>query len=108
MDSKKLKAIGLSYFRAALASVAALYLAGVTEPDQLIYAFIAGLIGPAAKALDKSAKDFGLGSLATDLIKKAETAALDTAKEALKKPKAKKPAAKAKKASGGGSDAKAL
>lgn len=110
MDSKKLKAIGLSYFRAALAAVAALYMAGVTEPDQLIYAFIAAIVGPAAKALDKSAKDFGLGSLATDVIKKAEATVLETSKKVLEKPKAKKPAApKAKKANGGGkADSKAL
>lgn len=109
MDTKKLKAIGLSYFRAALAAVAALYMAGVTEPDQLIYAFIAAIVGPAAKALDKSAKDFGLGSLATDVIKKAEATVLETSKKVLEKPKAKKPAApKAKKASGGKADGKAL
>jgi len=108
VDSKKLKAIGLSYFRAALAAVAALYMAGVTEPDQLIYAFIAAIVGPAAKALDKSAKDFGLGSLATDVIKKAEATVLETSKKVLTEAKPKKPAAKAKKASGGKSDSKAL
>ena len=109
MDTKKLKAIGLSYFRAALAAVAALYMAGVTEPDQLIYAFIAAIVGPAAKALDKSAKDFGLGSLATDVIKKAEATVLETSKKVLTEAKPKKPAApKAKKASGGKSDSKAL
>lgn len=91
MDTKKLKAIGLSYFRAALAAVAALYMAGVTEPDQLLYAFIAAIIGPAAKALDKSAKDFGLGSAVTDVIKKAEASVLEAVKPKAKaKPKAKK------------------
>lgn len=108
MDSKKLKAIGLSYFRAALSAVAALYLAGVTDTKTLAYAFIAGLVGPAAKALDKSAKDFGLGSAATEVIKKAEAAVLDASKKALDAKPKKKPAPKKKSSGGGSSDSKAL
>lgn len=55
------KAIALSYGRAAAAAVAALYMAGVTDPRTLANAFIAALIGPALKALDPKAKEFGVG-----------------------------------------------
>ena len=55
------KAIALSYGRAAAAAVAALYMAGVNDPRTLANAFIAALIGPALKALDPKAKEFGVG-----------------------------------------------
>jgi hypothetical protein len=35
-------------------------MAGEHDPKVLAYAFIAGFVGPAAKYLDKSAKEFGL------------------------------------------------
>ena len=62
MDINTLKQVSLSYARAAGAAVVAMYLAGETDPKVLAYAFIAGFVGPAAKYLDKSAKEFGLGS----------------------------------------------
>jgi hypothetical protein len=46
MNIKQLEAAAYSYGRAALASVAALYLSGITDPKVLANAFIAGLIGP--------------------------------------------------------------
>lgn len=49
-----------SYARAALASVAALYLSGITEPKVLANAFIAGLVGPLLKALQPSEKEIGI------------------------------------------------
>ena len=106
MDSKKIKAMVLSYLRASAAAVAALYMAGVTDPQELLFAFVAGIIGPAAKALDRSAKEFGLGAGVLDIIKKAETVALDTTKKVLSETKAaKKPAKpKTKKSTGGGSN----
>ena len=58
---EQIKAIGLSYGRAAAAAVAALYMAGVTDPRTLANAFIAALIGPVLKALDPTAKEFGVG-----------------------------------------------
>lgn len=58
----QLKAIALSYGRAAVAAVAALYMAGVTDPRTLANAFVAALLGPALKALDPKSKDFGTGS----------------------------------------------
>jgi hypothetical protein len=51
-----------SYGRASLASVAALYMSGITDPKILANAFIAGLIGPLLKALQPSEKQLGVGS----------------------------------------------
>jgi len=57
----QLKAMAVSYGRAAAAAVAALYMAGVTDPRTLANAFLAALIGPALKAIDPKAKEFGIG-----------------------------------------------
>ena len=46
-----LKKPTMSYLRAALASVACLYLSGITDPKTLSNAAIAGFIGPVLKAL---------------------------------------------------------
>jgi hypothetical protein len=51
-----------SYARASLASVAALYMSGITDPKVLANAFIAGLIGPLLKALQPSEKQLGVGA----------------------------------------------
>ena len=51
-----------SYGQASLASVAALYMSGITDPKVLANAFIAGLIGPLLKALQPSEKQLGVGS----------------------------------------------
>lgn len=59
MNTTKLKAIALTYFRAAAASAIALYLAGQTDFKVLANAFLAGLAGPVLKALDSSATEFG-------------------------------------------------
>jgi hypothetical protein len=58
-DKEKAKQIGMSYLRAAAASAIALYTAGQRDPKVLSAAFIAGLVGPIMKALDKSAPEFG-------------------------------------------------
>jgi hypothetical protein len=60
IDLEKAKQIALSYVRAAAASAVALYTAGQHEPKTLATAFLAGLVGPVLKALDKSAPEFGL------------------------------------------------
>jgi len=62
MNKKKLEAAAWSYGRAALASVAALYLSGITDPKILANAFIAGFIGPLVKALQPNEKQFGIGA----------------------------------------------
>ena len=60
--SAQLKAAGLSYLRAALSCVGALYLSGITDPKVLANAFIAGLIGPLLKAVDPKQKEYGIGA----------------------------------------------
>ena len=60
--NEKVKSAALSYFRAAAASVAAIYMSGITDPKVLANAFIAGLIGPVLKALDPKDSSIGLGS----------------------------------------------
>lgn len=49
----------MSYLRAAAAAAIALYSAGQHDPKVLATAFLAGLVGPVLKALDKSAPEFG-------------------------------------------------
>ena len=49
----------MSYLRAAAAAVIALYTSGQHDPKVLATAFVAGLVGPVLKALDKSAPEFG-------------------------------------------------
>jgi hypothetical protein len=56
----QLIAAGKSYARASLASVAALYMSGITDPKVLANAFIAGLIGPLLKALQPSEGELGI------------------------------------------------
>lgn len=62
MNIKKAKAVVLSYARAAVAAVLALYLAGTTDLKSLALAGIAAVAGPILKALDPSASEFGRGS----------------------------------------------
>ena len=59
MNKDKLKAIAATYLRAAVASVIALYLAGVTDPKALLSAAVAAVAGPVLKALDPNATEFG-------------------------------------------------
>lgn len=62
MNTTKLKAIVVSYARAAFAAVLALYLAGNTDLKTLAMAGVAAVAGPVLKALDSSATEFGRGS----------------------------------------------
>jgi len=62
MNKKQLEAAAYSYGRAALASVAALYISGITDPKVLANAFLAGLIGPLLKAVQPNEKQFGIGA----------------------------------------------
>jgi hypothetical protein len=59
MNKDNLKAIAATYLRAAVASVIALYLAGVTDPKALLSAALAAVAGPVLKALDPNATEFG-------------------------------------------------
>jgi uncharacterized membrane protein YgaE (UPF0421/DUF939 family) len=58
----KMKSMLATYLRAGVASVIALYLAGVTDPKALASAGIAAIAGPLLKALDPKAAEFGRGS----------------------------------------------
>lgn len=62
MNTKQLQAALGSYVRASLAAVAALYMSGITDPKTLLNAFIAGLVGPLAKAVNPKDKSYGLGT----------------------------------------------
>jgi hypothetical protein len=59
---EQLKAAALSYLRAALSCVGALYLSGITDPKILVNAFLAGLIGPVLKAIAPNEKQLGIGA----------------------------------------------
>jgi uncharacterized membrane protein YgaE (UPF0421/DUF939 family) len=60
--NEKMKSMLATYLRAGVASVIALYLAGVTDPKALATAGIAAIAGPLLKALDPKAVEFGRGS----------------------------------------------
>ena len=62
MNKKTLTALASTYLRAVIASVIALYLAGVTDPKALATAGIAAIAGPLLKAIDPKATEFGRGS----------------------------------------------
>lgn len=62
MDINVLKAAGATWLRASLAAVAALYMSGITDPKILLNAFIAGIIGPAAKFINPKDPSYGFGS----------------------------------------------
>jgi len=64
--NEQLKAAGLSYIRAALSCVGALYLSGISDPKVLANSFIAGLIGPLLKAIAPNETQFGVGSKSTN------------------------------------------
>ena len=48
----QIKAAALSYLRAAIASAAALYISGITDPKVLVNALLAGFIAPVLRAID--------------------------------------------------------
>ena len=62
MNKDKMKAVAVTYLRAGIAAVLALYLAGETDPKKLGMALVAAVAGPVLKALDPKAPEFGRGS----------------------------------------------
>jgi len=62
MNKDKLIAMASTYLRAGIASVIALYLAGVTDPKALASAAVAAVAGPLLKGIDPNCKEFGRGS----------------------------------------------
>ncbi|CAB4179488.1 hypothetical protein UFOVP1033_140 [uncultured Caudovirales phage] len=61
MDIATLKSAGATWLRASIAACAALYMAGITDPKTLANAFVAGLIGPAAKFVNPKDPSYGFG-----------------------------------------------
>jgi hypothetical protein len=61
MDIKVLKEAGATWLRASVAAVAALYMSGISDPKILANAFIAGLLGPAAKFVNPKDPSYGFG-----------------------------------------------
>ena len=59
MNKAQIQAVIATYLRAAVASVIALYLAGITDPKALASAGLAAIAGPVLKALDPKATEFG-------------------------------------------------
>jgi len=59
--NSQLKTAALSYVRASLASVAALYLSGITDPKVLVNALVAGFIAPILRAVDPKDSAITLG-----------------------------------------------
>jgi len=59
MNKAQVQAVIATYLRAAVASVIALYLAGITDPKTLASAGLAAIAGPVLKALDPKATEFG-------------------------------------------------
>lgn len=61
MDINAFKAAGATWLRASVAAVAALYMSGITDPKTLANAFVAGLLGPAAKFVNPKDPSYGFG-----------------------------------------------
>jgi hypothetical protein len=61
MDINTLKSAGATWLRASVAACAALYMAGITDPKTLANAFVAGLLGPAAKFVNPKDPSYGFG-----------------------------------------------
>jgi uncharacterized membrane protein YdjX (TVP38/TMEM64 family) len=62
MNKDKAIAIVITYARAAVPSVIAMYAAGITDPKTLAYAFASAFIAPLWKAIDPKATEFGKNS----------------------------------------------
>lgn len=62
-DKVKIEAVVKTYLRAAVAAVAALYLADPNQPmKNYLVAGLAAVVGPVLKALDSKSTEFGRGS----------------------------------------------
>ena len=59
--NSQLKAAALSYLRAAIASAAALYISGITDPKVLVNALLAGFIAPVLRAIDPKDSSITIG-----------------------------------------------
>lgn len=86
--NEQLKAMLASYGRSVLGAVIALYMSGITDPQQLVYALVAALAPVALRYLNPNDKSFGRlpkteeveQALATAKPKKATTKKLPASK----------------------------
>ena len=62
MNKDKVLAVAVTYARAAVPTILAMYMSGVTDPKVLAYAFVTSVIAPIWKALDPKAPEFGKSS----------------------------------------------
>jgi len=60
MNATQFKSAAASYLRAALASVVAIYMSGVTDWKLLANAALAGILGPLLKALNPKDQSYGI------------------------------------------------
>jgi hypothetical protein len=101
MNTEQIKAMLASYGRSVLSAAAALYLAGVTDPADLLWALAAAVLPVALRAVNPKDKAFGRAPTVEEVTVAVSTANVaDGKKLAAKVTKpapAKKPAPKAKK-----------
>ena len=87
MDNK-LKALLASYGRSVLGAASALYLAGVTDPVDLVWSLVAAVLPVALRYINPNDKAFG--RMPDEAEIKAALADVKPAKAPAKKPAAKK------------------
>jgi hypothetical protein len=92
MNTEQLKAMLASYARSVLAGAATLYMAGVTEPKDLVYSLVAAIAPVALRALNP--KDLAFGRLPSTEEVEAAVKTATPKKATVKKAPAKKAVAK--------------
>lgn len=98
MESSKLKALVASYARSVLSAGTALYLAGVTDPADLLWSLVAAIAPVVIRYINPNDKAFGRVPTVEEVEvalevakpKKAPAAVKVVVAEATKKPAAKK------------------
>jgi len=86
--NEQIKALLASYGRSVLGAATAMYAAGVTDPETLVYSLVGALVPVVLRAVNPNDKAFGRMPAESDI-----EAALKNAK-VIKKKAAKKPADK--------------
>jgi hypothetical protein len=86
--NQQIKAVLASYGRSVLGAATAMYAAGVTDPETLVYSLVGALVPVVLRAVNPNDKAFGRMPAESDI-----EAALKNAK-VIKKKAAKKPADK--------------
>jgi len=84
MTKKELKAMLASYARSVVGAAAALYMAGITDPQDLAAALVGALIPVAAKAINPNDPAFGRLPAAKVVDEALKSAKAKTKKKAAK------------------------